>query len=68
MNESQFCMIFCLNKEGLLPKKQMTMICKFNSKLEYKTKIGKLSITRFVGFVSSSTCVRNSAGIIRNYF
>ena len=28
----------------------MTMISKFNSKLEYQIKIGKLSITRFVGF------------------
>ena len=26
------------------------MISKFNSKIEYKIKIGKLSITRFAGF------------------
>ena len=27
------------------------MIYKFNSKLEYQIKIGKLSITRFAGFL-----------------
>ena len=29
------------------------MISKFNSKLEYQIKIGKLSITRFAGFLLS---------------
>ena len=37
--------------EIVLPiKKEMTMICKFNRKLEYQIKIGKLSITRIAGF------------------
>ena len=29
----------------------MKLISKFNSKLEYQIKIGKLSITHFAGFV-----------------